>query len=104
NDPGQIRDLLAPLRGDESLAGVPALLKISPDLADRDHEQLTMIALEGGAAGMVATNTSAELAGARGGLSGRPLRSRANEVLRRIHRQAGAALTLVGVGGVFTAR
>ena len=35
-----------------------------------------------------------------GGLSGRPLRQRALEVLRRLRATAGPALPLVGVGGI----
>jgi dihydroorotate dehydrogenase len=63
--------------------------------------------------GIVATNTTigrdglasspdaVERAGG-GGLSGRPLRDRALEVIRLLRARAGDRLTLVGVGGIGT--
>jgi len=61
--------------------------------------------------GLVAVNTTVDrtLVGdpvapfEGGGLSGRPLRRRAVEVLRRIRHQAGGKLTLISVGGVESA-
>jgi dihydroorotate dehydrogenase len=103
SDPGQIRALLQAVRETPELARVPALLKVSPDLSEPELASLVEIALEEGAAGMVATNTSAALAGGRGGLSGAPLRARATETIRRIRRQAGDRLSIIGVGGIFTA-
>jgi dihydroorotate dehydrogenase len=66
-----------------------------------------------GLAGIVATNTtvlrdglvtpSAEIeAIGPGGLSGPPLRGRALEVVRRVRARVGAAMTVIGVGGVET--
>lgn len=106
SDPAQIRSLLAAVAADPDLARRPTLLKISPDLEDEDVDRLVDLSLEGGAAGIVATNTSAGLArrlGPRGGLSGAPLRDRSSEVVRRIRGRAGSRLTIVAVGGVFTA-
>ena len=63
--------------------------------------------------GIVATNTTiardglasapeqVEAAGA-GGLSGRPLRTRATEVLRLLRDRVGQDMALVGVGGIST--
>jgi len=63
------------------------------------------LARELGLAGLIATNTtlarpvpSHEV----GGLSGAPLRERANDVVKLLHRQ-DPALLLVGVGGVMSA-
>src|SRR4029453_2908342 len=103
SDPGQIRALLQATREASDLGRVPSLLKVSPDLAEAELEQLVEIALEEGAAGMVATNTSAALAGERGGLSGVPLRARATETVRRIRRQAGDRVGKHGAGRLFTA-
>jgi dihydroorotate dehydrogenase len=55
--------------------------------------------------GIVATNTSVALPkppGAEGGVSGKPLRDRATDVLREVAQCAEGKLPLVGVGGVFT--
>jgi dihydroorotate dehydrogenase len=69
-------------------------------------------ALEGGASGVIATNTTVgrtglrtgpPLAGEAGGLSGAPLRAAANEACGLLFRHVGGRVPIVGVGGVFTA-
>lgn len=91
---------------------VPLVVKIAPDLADEDVDQVTDLVLELGLDGVSATNTTiarpAELLTSRdvvdaagaGGLSGPILADRAVEVLRRIRDRVGAGLTVIGVGGV----
>ena len=91
---------------------VPLLVKIAPDLADEDVDQVADLALELGLDGIIATNTTigrgplsaeeAERAGA-GGLSGAPLKQRSLLVLRRLHARVGARLLLIGVGGIESA-
>lgn len=88
---------------------VPLFVKISPDMADDDMRDVGDVALELGLAGIIATNTTIAREGAvanvihEGGLSGRPLRQRANEVLRFLYRHTEGRLPLIGVGGIFTA-
>jgi dihydroorotate dehydrogenase len=92
----------------------PVLVKLAPDLSDEQVEQAVEIALERGAAGIVATNTTVSRAGLRtaperveglglGGISGAPLRARALEVVSRIHARTGGAVPIVGVGGISSA-
>jgi dihydroorotate dehydrogenase len=93
---------------------VPLLVKIAPDLDDKDVLAVADLATGLGLDGIVATNTTVardglvssaeqvEAAGA-GGLSGRPLRTRANEVMRLLRERVGRDLVLVGVGGISTA-
>ncbi|MEO7300298.1 MAG: dihydroorotate dehydrogenase (quinone), partial [Verrucomicrobiota bacterium] len=38
-----------------------------------------------------------------GGLSGRPLRNRSNEMIHHIYKQTRGALPIIGVGGIFDA-
>jgi dihydroorotate dehydrogenase len=90
---------------------VPLLVKIAPDLDDDDVLAVADLATSLGLDGVVATNTTisrsglasspaqVEAAGA-GGLSGRPLRDRASEVLRLLRDRVGHDLVLVGVGGI----
>ena len=93
----------------------PLLVKIAPDLEDDAIDAIARLAYEEGLAGVIAVNTSQQrfgleqrrlaqtgrlLAEEAGGLSGRPLRGRALEVLRRLRATAGPALPLIGVGGV----
>jgi dihydroorotate dehydrogenase len=88
---------------------VPLLVKVAPDLSDEDLAQVVEVARAGGAAGLVATNTTIRRDGLRapideaGGLSGRPLRERATQVIRRVRQLAGPAVPIIGVGGIFTA-
>jgi len=92
----------------------PLLLKIAPDLTAGEIESIVEVAMQHKIAGIIATNTTVDRSGLRslkatieacgeGGLSGAPLRNRSNEVIALLHRLAGNAMTIVGVGGVFTA-
>ncbi|HWF72230.1 MAG TPA: quinone-dependent dihydroorotate dehydrogenase [Solirubrobacteraceae bacterium] len=94
-------------------ADVPLLVKISPDLHDSEIDAIAHAAMELGLAGIVAVNTTTTREGLGpdgvnvsampGGLSGPPLKRRAVEVLRRLHRETKGELVLVSVGGVETA-
>ena len=90
---------------------VPLLVKIAPDLSDDDVVAVADLALDLGLDGIVATNTTTSREGLRsspadvaatgaGGLSGAPLRERADEVMLLLRKRVGADLTLVGVGGI----
>lgn len=87
----------------------PVLVKISPDTAPRDLLRSVDAALEGGASGVVATNTTVARtalgsgAAEAGGLSGAPLRPVANTICRLLFAHLGNRVPIVGVGGVFTA-
>jgi len=92
---------------------VPLLVKIAPDLSDDDVLAVADLAVALGLDGIIATNTTisrdglttdaatVEAIGA-GGLSGRPLRGRANDVMRALRARVGDDLTLIGVGGITT--
>jgi dihydroorotate dehydrogenase len=90
----------------------PVLVKIAPDLADGDIDDIADLAVELGLAGIVATNTTVSRDGlttrgvdqlGSGGISGPPLAHRATEVLRRLYGRVGDRLTLISVGGIETA-
>ncbi|GAA2527083.1 quinone-dependent dihydroorotate dehydrogenase [Pilimelia columellifera] len=88
----------------------PVLVKIAPDLSERGIGEVLQVCADRGVAGLIATNTTVSraglagadqrLAGEAGGLSGRPLAARAQEVVRFVHRQTGGALPIIGVGGI----
>ena len=93
----------------------PLLLKIAPDLTDSQLDDILEIARETHLSGLVATNTTLSRAGLHtpaarvaalgaGGLSGRPLRARATEVVRYLHRKSGGSLPIVGSGGIHSAQ
>ena len=110
---GLIRPLMA--RRDEFTATnkrrVPLLVKLAPDMNDRELDETVEALLECGIDGLTATNTtvdrSAVLGNVRadeeGGLSGRPLRDRATAVVARIRMLSGPDLPIIGVGGIMTA-
>jgi dihydroorotate dehydrogenase len=89
----------------------PVLVKIAPDLADSDIDDIADLAVELGLAGIVATNTAVSRAGLAatvdtlgpGGISGPPLARRAAEVLRRLYDRVGDRLVLISAGGIETA-
>lgn len=92
---------------------VPLLVKIAPDLSDDDVLAVADLALASGLDGIIATNTTisrdglasstadVERVGA-GGLSGRPLTQRSEDVVRLLRGRVGRDLTLIGVGGITT--
>jgi dihydroorotate dehydrogenase len=93
-------------------AAVPVLVKLSPDTPQVDLLRSVDAALEGGAAGLVVTNTTTSRAGLRtagpataegGGLSGAPLRSTANGICRLLFAHVRRRVPIIGVGGVFNA-
>lgn len=118
NTPG-LRDLQAVTALRPILAGVlaeagdtPVLVKIAPDLADSDIDEVADLAVELGLAGIVATNTTISREGlvtagvpelGAGGVSGAPVARRSMEVLRRLYGRVGGQLVLISVGGIETA-
>lgn len=90
---------------------IPVLVKIAPDLADQDIDEIADLAVELGLAGIVATNTTVSRQGLAtpgvdelgpGGISGPPVARRALEVLRRLYARVGDRLVLISVGGIET--
>jgi dihydroorotate dehydrogenase len=98
-------------RNQQRAAPRPLLLKIAPDLTDYQLDDILEIARETKLSGLVATNTTISREGLHtdasqvaalgaGGLSGKPLRERATEVIRYLHRRADGALPIIGSGGI----
>ena len=89
----------------------PLLVKISPDITISDLDNLLDIVVRHGVSGLIATNSSLNRGGLsdprhieKGGLSGRPLHDRSNNIIRHIYRQTGGQLPIIGVGGIDNAR
>jgi dihydroorotate dehydrogenase len=92
----------------------PLLLKIAPDLTNEQLDDIIEIVQQTKIQGLVATNTTIERSslatpGAEvaeigaGGLSGKPLRKRATEVIRYISDKTNKSIAIIAVGGIFTA-
>jgi dihydroorotate dehydrogenase len=89
----------------------PILVKISPDLNWEQIDDVLELVGEFNMDGIVATNTTITRTGlstapekiekiGRGGLSGKPIRERATEIIRYISEKTGGTLPIIGVGGI----
>ena len=88
----------------------PILLKIAPDLTNEQLDDIIEVITESGIAGLIATNTTISREGLKsgnkkesGGLSGKPLTNRSNEVIKYIKQKSDNAFPVIGVGGIMTA-
>jgi dihydroorotate dehydrogenase len=106
-----VEQVVARIGARSAARAIPVLVKISPDATASDLLRSVDAAVEGGAVGVIATNTtvsrppltSRAAAGEAGGLSGMPLKPAANSVCRLLFRHLGQRIPIVGVGGIFTA-
>ncbi len=91
------------------LSNKPLLVKIAPDLSENEIEAIVDIAQRLKLAGIIAVNTTIKRENLRakineiGGLSGKPLRKRSNEIISKIYKYSQGNLPVIGVGGIFTA-
>lgn len=89
----------------------PVFLKIAPDLTEEGMDDIAAEALAHDLDGLIVSNTTLSreglsdprLAGEAGGLSGRPLFEKSTAVLARMRKRVGAAMPIIGVGGVSSA-
>jgi len=97
----------------DELGSKPLLVKIAPDLDDAAIESIVDLCLRKKVSGIIATNTTISRDSLRtrnvqefgaGGLSGKPIAKRSNEVISKIYRHSGGKVPIVGVGGIFTAQ
>jgi dihydroorotate dehydrogenase len=86
---------------------IPVFLKIAPDLADDDLQDIVDVALAARISGIIATNTTISREGLKsasrgeaGGLSGTPLFEKSTRVLAKLSQLTHGLLPLIGVGGV----
>ena len=111
-DKSALDEILQTLR--EVNADVPLFIKIAPDLTWEAIDDVLELATTHSLAGIVATNTTIErpdtndtdckkIYAETGGLSGAPLHDRSTEVIAHIFKNTEGKLTIIGVGGIFTA-
>jgi len=89
----------------------PILLKISPDLSKNNLSDIVDIVLSLKIDGIIATNTTIQRNSLKsknmnesGGLSGKPISERSNEVIRYISEKAKGSIPIIGVGGIHSAQ
>lgn len=92
----------------------PVLLKIAPDLTNSQLDDVVEVLQTTKADGVIATNTTITREGlntpaetltaiGNGGLSGKPLTNRSNEVISYLRAKLGKDFPIIGVGGIMTA-
>ncbi|MGI8641941.1 MAG: quinone-dependent dihydroorotate dehydrogenase, partial [Pyrinomonadaceae bacterium] len=91
------------------LSAKPLLVKIAPDLSESEIEAIVDISQKLNLAGIIAVNTTIKRENLQtnineiGGLSGKPVQIRSNEVISKIYKYSHGKLPIIGVGGIFTA-
>ena len=100
---------------EEGKLSKPIFLKIAPDLTDTQLDDIVDLALEINLDGIVATNTTLNREGLKtpadhlntighGGLSGRPLKKRSDEVIQYLTKALKHQIPVIGVGGIHTGK
>ena len=90
---------------------VPVAVKIAPDVENNNIPSLAGLLIRHQVDGVIATNTTIDhsaVTGSKhadetGGLSGKPLKNRANEVTALLFHELKGRVPIIGVGGIFTA-
>ena len=97
-------------QGAESGKLVPVFLKIAPDLAEADLEDVAAEVLANKLEGVIVSNTTLSRAGLKssnakelGGMSGVPLFERSTIALAKMRKSLGNQVAIIGVGGVNSA-
>ena len=91
----------------------PILLKLSPDLNEKQLDEVIEVVAQTNIDGVVAVNTTISRSGlatdkesvnriGKGGLSGKPIKDRSTEIIRYLAQKSKKAFPIIGVGGIFT--
>ena len=89
----------------------PILLKIAPDLEFEQQKNIAKIVIDNNIDGIIISNTTIDrnlnLKSSKsleiGGLSGKPLFEKSNEILQNFYRLTEGKIPLIGVGGISSA-
>lgn len=104
-----LRKILGPLfkRRDRLMFRPPIVVKIAPDLTDDELDAICTVAAELNVDGLIVSNTTIDKSGLtskhrdeKGGVSGRPLREKSNEIIRKVYKKTKGKIPIIGVGGV----
>ncbi|MDE1865055.1 MAG: quinone-dependent dihydroorotate dehydrogenase [Candidatus Micrarchaeota archaeon] len=84
----------------------PVIVKLSPDLTKRNVDRIIEISARHGISGFVCTNLTKRHDEGEGGLSGKAVEGRANDLLSHVYKrnlEYRKRFVLIGVGGIFSA-
>lgn len=113
----EIRTLLSALKTEqqklhkEHLRYVPIVVKIAPDLNDKEISHIAGLFVEFEIDGVIASNTTIArdmiaghpLANEAGGLSGAPVREKSTALVTALHAELGTKLPIIASGGIMSA-
>lgn len=92
---------------EENNSKIPILFKISPDILPQEKKDIALIALANDIDGLILTNTTVDKSLLRtdlkGGVSGKPLLQKSNDLIRDFYTLTSGKIKIIGVGGVFSA-
>ena len=84
---------------------VPIFLKIAPDLSKNEIDDIISVTIKNKIDGIIATNTTISREGVSnremGGLSGKPLYNKSNEIIKYLKIKSKSKIKIIGVGGIF---
>ena len=92
----------------KSITSKPILLKIAPDMSIEEAVNLSRKAIEAGASGIIATNTTIDYSLSKnakdfGGISGKLLKEKSFELFKEIAKEIYGKGILISVGGIDSA-
>ena len=108
-----LSSLLKIIQKENSLAKiVPVLVKIAPDLSKKEIDDIIKVSIKNKIDGVVATNTTTSRKKlindnflvnkiGKGGLSGKPIKTKSDEMINYIRKISKGKIKIIGVGGVF---
>jgi dihydroorotate dehydrogenase len=79
---------------------VPLLVKISPDLSAEAIADVADVVMKLNIDGVIATNTTINHEGEKGGVSGKPLQYLNTAVIRQLHSKLRDNIPIIAVGGI----
>ena len=110
HDQKKLEDLLLNLNKikKENNTKVPLLLKVSPDIKNKDISEIVNIALKNYISGIIVSNTTtgnranltSSLKNEEGGLSGVPIQKISTNMIKIFYKELDKRIPIIGVGGV----
>ena len=109
----ELNDLLDAINNEKNLlkTSVPTVLKISPDINDKEVEKISKIVLKYNIPAIIISNTSDRTRDdlkninklEKGGLSGKPIAKKSNLIINKFFKNLENKVKIIGVGGVDSA-
>jgi dihydroorotate dehydrogenase len=81
----------------------PIFIKLSPDLTRKNIDEIIRISRKHNVSGFICSNLTKKHNLKSGGLSGKAVEGKANQLLKYVYRKTNGKFILIGVGGIFSA-